>query len=37
MNELSAADNIKSMIFTIRGQRVMIDRDLANLYEVDVK
>ena len=25
------------MIFTIRGQRVIIDRDLANLHEVDVK
>ena len=37
MDELSVVDNIKNMIFTIRGQRVMIDRDLANLYEVDVK
>ena len=37
MNELSVVDNIKNMIFTIRGQKVMIDRDLANLYEVDVK
>ena len=37
MNELSVVDSIKNMIFTIRGQRVMIDRDLASLYEVDVK
>ena len=37
MDELSIVDNIKNMIFTIRGQRVMIDRDLANLYEVDIK
>ncbi|MCQ2753504.1 MAG: ORF6N domain-containing protein [bacterium] len=37
MNEVNVADNIKNMIFTIRGQNVMIDRDLANLYEVDVK
>lgn len=37
MDELSIVDNIKNMIFTIRGQRVMIDRDLASLYEVDVK
>lgn len=37
MDELSVADSIRNMIFTIRGQRVMIDRDLANLYEVDVK
>jgi len=34
---VTIVDNIKNMIFTIRGQRVMIDRDLANLYEVDVK
>ena len=37
MDKLSIADNIKNMIFTIRGQRVMIDHDLASLYEVDVK
>jgi hypothetical protein len=28
---------IENRIFTIRGQRVMIDRDLAELYEVETK
>ena len=28
---------IESRIFTIRGQKVMIDRDLADLYEVETK
>jgi len=37
MNELTITDNIRNMIFTVRGQKVMIDRDLANLYEVEVK
>ena len=30
-------DFIKSCIFTIRGVQVMLDRDLATLYGVDVK
>lgn len=34
MNELL---NIQDMIFEIRGQRVMIDRDLAYLYRVPTK
>ena len=36
-NDLKKIDTIKDMIFTIRGQKVMIDRDLASLYEVEVK
>ena len=28
---------IKNLIFEIRGQKVMIDRDLAGLYEVETK
>ena len=28
---------IKNCIFTIRGQKVMIDRDLADLYGVPTK
>ena len=28
---------IKNLIFEIRGQKVMIDRDLAELYEVETK
>ena len=31
MNEL---DNIQNLIYVIRGQRVMLDRDLAELYQV---
>jgi len=28
---------IQNMIYEIRGQKVMLDRDLAELYEVEVK
>jgi len=31
------ADKIESRIFTIRGLQVMLDRDLAELYQVEVK
>lgn len=34
MNEII---NIKDLIYTIRGYRVMLDRDLAALYGVPVK
>ncbi len=27
-------DNIQNLIYVIRGQRVMLDRDLAELYQV---
>lgn len=39
MNEIITTDeeNIKNKIFTIRGMQVMIDRDLAELYEVETK
>ena len=30
-------ENIQSMIFTIRGAQVMIDRDLAQIYQVENK
>ncbi len=30
-------DVIKNRIYEVRGQRVMLDRDLAELYEVEVK
>ena len=36
-NELIALDTLKDRIFTIRGKRVMIDRDLAELYGVETK
>ena len=31
------ANEIESNIFTIRGLQVMLDRDLAELYEVETK
>ena len=30
-------ENIQNRIFTIRGKQVMIDRDLALLYQVETK
>ena len=33
-NELAKIDTLKNQIFTIRGKRVMLDRDLAELYRV---
>jgi hypothetical protein len=35
--ELITKENLQSKIFTIRGVQVMIDRDLADLYHVEVK
>jgi hypothetical protein len=35
--DLQIIDNIKSKIYTIRGMQVIIDRDLAELYEVETK
>ncbi|MFH1683622.1 MAG: ORF6N domain-containing protein [Candidatus Margulisiibacteriota bacterium] len=37
MNELIPAERIESKIYLIRGQKVMIDRDLAELYRVRTK
>jgi hypothetical protein len=37
MNELSMQTNIENKIFTIRGMQVMLDRDLAELYEIETK
>ncbi|MDD4178930.1 MAG: ORF6N domain-containing protein [Candidatus Margulisbacteria bacterium] len=37
MNELMPIERIESKIFVIRGQKVMIDRDLAVLYGVSTK
>jgi phage regulator Rha-like protein len=36
-DELITANVIESKIFTIRGYKVMIDRDLAELYGVELK
>ena len=35
MNELVQVVKIEKRIFTIRGVQVMLDRDLAELYEVN--
>ncbi len=37
MNELVAQEVIENKIVMIRGKKVMIDRDLAELYEVETK
>ena len=37
MKELNQQRVIQSMIFVIRGHRVMIDRDLADLYGVETR
>ena len=33
MNELVKKENIKDLIYEIRGNQVMLDSDLARLYE----
>ena len=37
MKDLVLAERIESKIYFIRGQKVMIDRDLAELYDVPTK
>jgi len=37
MNELSIQSEIKSRIYTIRNKEVMLDEDLAELYQVTAK
>lgn len=37
MGELIPQEVVEKRIFAIRGHRVMIDRDLAELYEVETK
>lgn len=36
-NDITVVETIENRIFTIRGQKVMIDRDLAQLYGVELK
>ncbi len=36
-NNLITVDILRQKIFTIRGKRVMLDRDLSELYEVETK
>jgi hypothetical protein len=37
LNQLIAIDDIAQRIYTVRGAKVMLDRDLAELYEVETK
>ena len=37
MNEIVKENNIENMIYEIRGVQVMLDSDLAKLYEVETK
>lgn len=37
MTDLIKMNDIQSQIFTLRGKQVMLDRDLADLYNVEVK
>src|SRR5574344_1148058 len=37
MNEVIIKDNIENMIYEIRGKQVMLDSDLAILYDVETK
>lgn len=39
MNNIMVSDNIKieNMIYEIRGKQVMLDSDLAKLYNVETK
>jgi len=37
MNELLVQSEISSQILTLRGKQVMLDRDLAKLYQVETK
>ncbi|WP_294956917.1 ORF6N domain-containing protein [Sulfurovum sp.] len=37
MDELIVQSEISSRIYTIRGEQVMLDRDLAELYDVETK
>ena len=37
MNEIITKKNIKNMIYEVRGKQVMLDSDLAKLYNVETK
>ena len=36
-HNLLDSNNIKNRIYSIRGKKVILDYDLANLYEVETK
>ena len=37
MQDIIPIENITSLIYLIRGKKVMLDRDLAHLYQVETK
>ena len=37
MQELVIQEKIENLIYEIRGKQVMVDRDLARLYQVETK
>jgi hypothetical protein len=37
MNEIIKFENIEELIIKVRGQKVLLDRDVANIYEVSTK
>ena len=37
MNEIIEKENVENMIYEIRGKEVMLDSDLAKLYQVETK
>ena len=37
MNDILPIENITGLIYLIRGKKVMLDRDLAQLYGVETK
>ena len=36
-NELIKTENIKNLIYTVRGKQVMLDNDVAELYKYETK
>ena len=37
MNEVIVKDNIENLIYEVRGKQVMLDSDLARLFEYETK
>ena len=37
MQELVIQEKIENLIYEVRGKQVMVDRDLARLYQVETK
>ena len=37
MEDLMTVDNIRNKVYMIRGQQVMLDSDVANLYGYETK